>query len=256
MKLGFKAKAVFAMAALAIGGAAHANTSINESTTGSLILNVVDSVSGLSFVFDTGLSQSTFDQNAFYQFNVTSDANYQAFTAGAGSNQLLYNIISADNQNPGATTEDNALSTIVNFSGTTRNTNLNNAMTYAENYAVALNSFSTPSTNSVYVNNVGDAANFATFSAGWAGLQATFSGAVGTALQFYSINFNGTLKTSPSLAAIRTALAQTWLFDNGVLTYGTQTAPVPLPAPFALLLGGLAMMGAMSRRKSEDASKA
>lgn len=252
MKLGFKGKALVAAAVMAFGGAAHANTSINESTTGSLILNVVDA-NGLSFVFDTGLVQSTFDQNGYYSFNVSGDANYQAFLAGAGTGDLLYNVISADNQNPGATTEDNALSTIASFGGTTRNSGLNNAMNNASIYADSVNGVGSPTLNSAYVSSTADPANFGNFNAAWAGgLQATVSGLVGTALQFYSINFNGTNKTSPSLASIRTALAQTWMFQDGVLTYGTQTAPVPLPAPFALLLGGLAMMGAMSRRRSEE----
>lgn len=256
--VGTTVKALTAAAALMVGGSAFANTSLDVGSLGSIFLNVVDSNTGLSYVFDTGLNQTSFDGsgNTFYQFNLTGDANYQSFVAGtSASDFLLYDVVSGTiNSTTGPV---NAWSTITSINGTTRNSGLTGAISTLGNpgfYAPSVNNFSSSTTNSAYVNNASDPAAFTPFESTWSSaLQINDLANVGSAVSFYAINFGAGSHTATNKSAVLTQFASTWDLVNGVLTYSSQsTAPVPLPTSWTLLLAGLALMGVIARRGKSD----
>jgi len=208
MKLGFKLKALVAGALLLSGGSALANTSIDTSG-GDIFLSLWDQTAGTTFVFDTGLNQSTFSSSGSYSFNLSSDANYTAFFNAVGTN-----------------------------------------------YATSVNGVSSSTTNSAYATGGNATASvWGSTDAGWTNqlkVSPSANAAVGTALNFYSVAFNGTNHTSNFILATVNQFASTWLLDSaGNLSYGA----VPIPAPFGLLLGGLALMGVISRRKPASAGQ-
>ena len=81
--------------ALALGGPAMANTNLDAAATGDVFINVVDTTSNVSFLYDTGVSQALFNSTGTYNYNFTSDANYQTFAAQATGHTLDYSVLSA-----------------------------------------------------------------------------------------------------------------------------------------------------------------
>ena len=79
MSISTKLKVLAGAVALAIGGTAMANTTLDEVTAGNLILNIVDQTNSTSFLYDTGVSQSAFNASGSYTFNFTTDPNYTSF---------------------------------------------------------------------------------------------------------------------------------------------------------------------------------
>jgi hypothetical protein len=86
--------------AIALSGTAMANTSLSTTDIGDLFLNIVQytvtgptTESSTSYLFDTGLSETTFNPSASYTFTLTTDPNITGFT-GAATN-LDYSVIAA-----------------------------------------------------------------------------------------------------------------------------------------------------------------
>jgi hypothetical protein len=250
MKVGFKLKALVAGAMLCAGGSAFADMNI-DTTNGDIFLNLWDQTNATSFIYDTGLNQTTFDgTNTVFSVNLASDANYTAFLAGVGGSDVVtYNVVSAGFN--GAYTTGAAAPSASVF-----NTKLNTAnaaggsiaqQASAPNLASSTtnSAYATPSTNPNAVWGVADNT--------WnLNLKLAADGSVGTALNFYSLIFGAGTHTSSTVKSVVTTFANTWLLDSaGNLTYNA----VPVPAPFGLLLGGLALMGAISRRKQSAAEK-
>jgi hypothetical protein len=248
MKLGFKLKALVAGALLLSGGSALANTSIDTSG-GDIFLSLWDQTAGTTFVFDTGLNQSTFSSSGSYSFNLSSDANYTAFFNAVGStgDTVTYNLIAVGTAGAYSTSGS---------APTPRNSGLNQALSAGTNYATSVNGVSSSTTNSAYATGGNATASvWGSTDAGWTNqlkVSPSANAAVGTALNFYSVAFNGTNHTSNFILATVNQFASTWLLDSaGNLSYGA----VPIPAPFGLLLGGLALMGVISRRKPASAGQ-
>lgn len=240
MKFSFKFKALVVGAMMLAGGAVSANTAIDASN-GDIILNLWDQTAGTSFVFDTGVNENTFSSTGSYSYNLASDPNYQAFISGVGSSgdTVTYNLIAVGSA---------AFSTS-DSTPNPKNGGLNQALSFASNYIGSVNGVSSSTTNSAYATGGNSAAAvWGSTDASWGNNVKTLQNeAVGNALGFYKIAFNGTNTTSNFISATVTQFASTWLLDSsGNLNYGA----VPIPAPFGLLLGGLALMGVISRRKS------
>jgi hypothetical protein len=236
MSISTKLQILAGAVALAIGGTATANTSIDETTTGSVILNIVDTSNSTSFLFDTGLNQTTFSSTGSYTFDFSADANYTSFFHSGDT--LVYSVVAA-------------IPSTMWFTGNTVPTpavgaNITQATTFTSGFAAGANATTSSTTNSALLTgtaqwgdtNAGAAVSLNLYSVA-NGLGAT----PGTALAFYSeVTANPRSATIP---AVLTTFAGTWNLNGGVLTYGSA---VPLPTPLLLLLSGLGLMGVVARR--------
>ena len=78
-----------------------ANTSLDATTTGDLFLNIVDTSNSTSYLFDTGVSQASFngntslvcDSNASCSFNLSGDTNLTGFLNG--NDTYNFSVVSA-----------------------------------------------------------------------------------------------------------------------------------------------------------------
>lgn len=259
MSVKFRVTALAGAMALALGGTAMANTTLNATGTGDLFVNVVDATNGTSFLFDTGVSQASFNGGGSYSFNfgttgtgALSDPNYSAFVSAEGANDVLdYSVLSATkttatpnvgtlyfttNQTPAAASGVNVAQAQTNIGGFFNNANQVTSTTSNSAYITAANG-----------NTWGQAGYEGAVSTNL-GLQFTGPGTgdsalVGNSLSFYSESSNA-LRSASASATSLTPFAGTWDFANGVATYSA----VPLPTPVLLLLSGLGLMGAVSRR--------
>src|SRR6202021_655485 len=92
MSLNLGTKVLAGAIAMAIGGAAMAQTNLDATTTGDVFLNIVNNTNQTSFLYDTGISQGTFPSSTSFSVNLQSDPNYQAFIAASGSSPLVYSV--------------------------------------------------------------------------------------------------------------------------------------------------------------------
>jgi hypothetical protein len=251
MTTSFKLKALVAALALGAAGSAFANTSL--SPTGTIVADVNDGVTGDSFVFDTGLTTSSFNGNGSYSFNLSSDANYQAFLSAVGANAsgMQYDVIGVSKAGANAAIGDKVLTTASGIGASILNSKVAGALAVGGTYYSSVNAWSSPTLTSAFVNTSGDAASFGPFDANWqAQLALNDVATVGTAMSFYSATMNNTRSGNATLATF----AGTWNLVGNTLTYAAEVGPaVPVPASWGLLLSGLALMGVIARRgKSSD----
>src|SRR5258706_3170103 len=101
MSISTKLKVLAGAVALAIGGTAMANTTLDECTAGNVNLNIVDQTNSTSFLYDTGVSQAAFNGSGSYTFNFASDPNYTSFLKTG--DVLEYSVISTTNIAPTGT---------------------------------------------------------------------------------------------------------------------------------------------------------
>jgi hypothetical protein len=251
MSIHLKLKVLAGAVALALGGTAMANTTLDATTTGDLFINVVDATNNTSFLFDTGVSQASFNGNGSYNYNFTTDANYIAFKGAQSAGDVIdYSVLSATR-----TTATPNVGTILFTSNASPapipGSNIAQAQTNIGAFLSTANAVTSATANSanlgpvqtwgqvVYEQTV--ATNLGVvFIAPGSGVDAL----AGTALNFYN-------EVSSTLRAVTPATlstyAGTWNFANGVATYGGAAA-VPLPTPLLLLLSGLGLMGVVARR--------
>jgi len=239
--------------ALLMGGSAMAQTTL-DTVTGDVFLNIVNQTTDTSFLYDTGISQASFNGNANYSFNVAAEANYGTFLQSAG--QLDYSVVSAT----GSASVPNS----VDFTSSGSPGSVGSLVT--ENGRTAIKGFVTnadvqpsSSTMSVILNSSfywGNATTEGVLSK-LTGVSPVTTGTppntittygdsapIGVALAFYNDTATGGGSATP------TTFAGTWdLSSTGELTYTTTaSSSVPLPAPVLLLLSGLGLMGVVTRR--------
>jgi hypothetical protein len=229
----------------------------------------VDTTDSSSFLFDTGVSQAAFNGSGTYSLNFTTDANYKAFTAAEGANDVLdYSVISATRTtatpNVGTIffTSNAAPPTVPGFAISQAQVNIGGFINQA-------NLASSSTSNSAYITAAsGNSWGSAQYEAAVSGnLNIPFTQAgtgesalVGSPLSFYSES--SSKLTSQLSQATLTTFAGQWNFVQGILTYmvsgsggnpggGGNPPPVPLPTPVLLLLSGLGLMGAVARRKAK-----
>ncbi|MDR3416940.1 MAG: VPLPA-CTERM sorting domain-containing protein [Nevskia sp.] len=254
MKASLKLKALVAGAAMIAAGSAFADMSLDSSATGSIFVNLFDSTTNTSFVYDTGLNQNTFDgTNSSVNVNLASDANWVSFVNSVTGGNLTtttdsvsYNVVSASS--------NAAFSTSGGTPSGVFNSKLNGGVGFGAGVAQAANTISSSTTNSAYATSTnGNPAGGAVWTnadGSWSSdLKVTPDASLGTALAFYSETYGSTNHQATNVRAIINQFANTWLLDSsGNLTYNATTSSVPVPAPFGLLIAGLALMGIIARR--------
>jgi hypothetical protein len=239
--------------ALAISGTVSANTNLDGTSTGDVFLNIVDATNNTSFLFDTGVSQASFNGGSSYSYSLASDPNYTAFVAAEGGTDTLdYSVFSATKGGSiGPFTVYFTSSIPVTYSATT--TNISGAQNNIGNFAVGASNVTSSTTNSALLTGTlefGTAANegylaknLLNATANSNGITYPVDASIGTALAFYE---DSASRSGVTVSA--QAFAGTWdLSTAGVLTYGSGSA-VPLPTPLLLLLSGLGLMGVVARR--------
>jgi hypothetical protein len=216
-------------------------------------------------VYDTGLTLSTFTGTSNLSYNLSTDANWNAFLTGAGSDALQYNVVGVTTNGPAGDyrvmfTSNAALGTKVGQIGNTTNGTLQQVANLNP-FIAAINASTSSTTNSLYVQDTGANANDAAYFGSSYALGGGFSTttttsgikdiyATGTATKFYELTPNGDINNI-SAKALVTAFAGTWNLVGSTLSYTVSS--VPLPDSLGLLLGGVALMGLIARRgKSND----
>jgi hypothetical protein len=223
--------------ALAFAGGAMANVTLDGSTTGDVFLNIVDTTNNTSYLYDTGVSFTSFNGNGGYTFDLsgdtnltgflnTSDAFYYSVEAGTnvGGNQVYAtgNVAPSANTSTKTGTARGAIGTFLSQAGTVSSTSTTSVVltgTYSWNQG---------GNEGVVSKNIFANAN----------TPYSDQAALNTALNFYNVS-----------GATATQTAYQWNFStsNDTLTYGSGSA-VPLPTPILLLGSALGLMGVVARR--------
>jgi hypothetical protein len=245
--------------ALACSGGAFAQTT-SAGASGTIFINIVDTTTNTSFMFDTGLSVSSFADPTSYLTNLATNS----------ASSAAYASFVASESNAGGVADSIDYSVVGNYSPTS-------GTPYAVTLATAV---SKPTTVSgvigaeaagqiqAFVGTINNPAGGATFNSAsaapantWnnggyeAGLENNLGGVsdnaqVGTSLSFYAITTNNS-SGSRNGAAV-SAFTGTWdLTSAGVLTY-SEPSTVPLPTPLLLMLSGLGLLGLVGRRKQSS----
>jgi hypothetical protein len=258
MSLNLGTKVLAGAIAMAIGGAAMANTNLDATTTGDVFLNIVNTTNDTSFLYDTGISQANFTSSTSFSMNLASDPNYQTFIASSGT--LDFSVesgLSNGTTNPNKFSVDVTGNTVP-VAGNAIRGDLGGAEEAMSNFLVNANTVLSSTSNSAFLSGTATAGPQIGAAAFWG--NAVFEGGVssnlfangiapfndqvapGTALTFYSESVNAGVN-----------VLGTWNLNGSVLAFngagaGTGTSPVPLPTPLLLLLSGLGLMGVVARR--------
>jgi hypothetical protein len=246
MSFNFQIKLLAGAVALAISGTAMANTSLDAIGTGDLFVNIVDASNNTSFLFDTGVSQASFNGNLTQSFTFAGDANYAAFLAGAGSDALNYSILSGTKASA-ATMLFTSASIVLPIGSST----VFQAETFTNGFLSNANLVTSATTNSALLGPANTWGQSAYELSVTSALGVSDNAALGTAMAFY--NEIGTNPRSGAAATL-TQYTGTWDVLNGIATYTTGSQAVPLPTPILLLLSGLGLMGVVARRGKDAAA--
>jgi hypothetical protein len=245
--------------ALACSGGAFAQT--NAGSGGTVILNIVDTSNGTSFVFDTGLSVASFADPTSFSLNLANDPAsaavsqaYNAFLAGEanpGNDILDYSVVGV--AEPGANgAYATTLTTAVSLPTTSTGVKGSDA---AAQIGTFLGQVKNPLGGATYNGTSANSLSSWNLGGYEGNLQADLgsvsdNAAINTSLAFYAVTTT-TPSGSRNGAGVSTFTGAWDLTSAGLLTYtepGGGTSPVPLPTPLLLMLSGLGLMGLVARR--------
>jgi hypothetical protein len=220
--------------ALALSGGAFA------STTQSIILNLIDTTSGASYLFDTSLPTSASDPGT-QSFSLSADSNYQSFESQiTGGDILEYSVVGYSVSNTVDTTAGSTPTVVAGQKSSAAATQISTFLGQVVNPAGG-STYIPASASSLQQWNADYDPSFKT------DIGVADEGVVGTALNFYAITTSSPSGTRNG-ASVAELASQWTLSAAGLLTYGSVTA-VPLPASLLLLLSGVALTGLVARRR-------
>ena len=247
-----KSTVLLSVAAVLAAGSAFANTTIKDGVTGdgSLILDVVDTASQTSFTFDTGKTISSFNGNSSLTFDLSGDANWQAFIASTGaSDTLTYNVVGVNTVNPTGWvldgTSNAAAGTATGQLGSITNAQLKQ-ISALNSFINAVNSTTTNTANSIFASAATNNAAYVGASMSLGTEKITSGDLIGTPQGFYQWTLGPQPTNNLQKANIATFAGQWSLSKAGAFTYSA----VPLPPGLALLLSGMALTALIARRRS------
>lgn len=261
----FQLKAL--VAALALVAAVPASAAIDATTSGngSMILTLLDTVSGVSAAFDLGKNYSDFnmvaaagtvsnvtDSGTNYAWNLAGNADYSAawsqfFIASADDANVRYAITAGDNVGTGAGVKG-YITTFASAGASTTTTAMVTALGNFDTYTANLSTLA-GSTTETAANGSAFQSPATTFYLGSKNNNTGpfVTGALGTSLGVIQ-----SVSAASNLSAVTNTIfgngASFNLASNGALTYST-IAAVPEADTWAMMLLGLGFMGFVARRK-------
>ena len=236
--MNFKLKALVAAVALAacVGQAAAAPVLPTATTSSDLLFFAMDQAAGTSFVFDLGSASNLLSLNQ----NITG-SNWTSFLAAEGNS--LANVtwgLAFDQGTGGSNSMFGTTLTDTNVIGAESNAKLSAGRVVFNNVLNNALYSSVSAGGSVFTSSP-SAGNYTTsMSNTWGGNAAgwTSDNAVGTAANFYTVNF----ASAPNGG---TLIASGITFDG----VSVAVAAVPEPETYSMLFAGLMMLGAIARRR-------
>lgn len=260
MRINTTLKVLLGTAAVALSAGAFAQTTTNVGTnTGTIFLTINDETTDASYLFDTGLTVSSFKGGSNYSASIAGDANYQAFLAQEGSGDTItYSVLGGSGDAVNTDTEDFSNTKSATSTKAVAGANVSSAFTAIGQYLTAADGVASSVAGSeLATNKTANSPNNEWF--GGAGettlnskLGVNDGQSIGTAVAFYT-ETSSALSSAVTKGTL-TSFAGTWdLTATGGLSY-TTTSPVPLPTPVLLLLSGLGLMGVVARRGKSAAA--
>jgi hypothetical protein len=251
---------VAAVAALGLSANAFAQVTTADSA-GTIFVNVdvtggTAGNAGAAYLFDTGLSTSSFTGTQSYSWNLATDSNFEAFLTsvtgsstgslnGGTANYIEYSVLGGYSN--GTAYKLDYASTTTSTGGTESSGSTQDAI--VNDVAPFLQTVQNPKGGSSWISAAADAvlsgANSWYQSGSEAYLKSTDTSVTGSTSAGTKLYFDQLSSSSGNETP--TTFAGTWLLTSaGMLTY--TTSAVPLPAPLVLLLSGLGLMGLIARR--------
>jgi hypothetical protein len=277
----FKKAILAASVALAMGNASAVMITPNASNElgGELFLFAADSSNlggGPVAVFDLGLLRSnagpssawaqgasgTLSSNGLlstttYDFSGTTA--WQSFTGAVSSGNRVWGVVGADSTSAGPSFSSVLFTSSVGTGGNLSNTRIVNSANSVQGFQSANNSFGTHSTATdgsgfVAAPALDAAANQVTGLSGGSLLGRSVNTAVGSNQFFYQANATSqggpTLNVPLAKYTFQGADSYFNLSNAGVLTWNVSA--IPEPGEYAMLAVGLAMVGAIARRRRQS----
>lgn len=276
-----KLKLIAAAAVLAASGA-QASMTLPASGDSSFVFNLYDTTSSATFSADLGISYTQWnstnmsaagiklvwdlDAGTFSDLSATATGFsatlgygnvFTSFMGEVSTANLGFDVKAGDRNNTGIPTANgnnllvtSAASTVAATNGVQYNALnvLNTAMTAMNGDTV--NSTHASSTNGANKFDAGEG-NTSYFDGQGANLKnLSFStgASINESLNFFKLATSG---SNTGAQANVTTYAGTWSFDAATNSLIYQTAPVPEPETYAMLLAGLGLMGAVARRRRQ-----